>query len=330
MNTPFSALRRGFALTATALLLATAANATELRMLTSYGMNTAYTQNVAERFNTMVKDASGGETTVTLQGPDVVPPLEQLQPVAAGVFDMLYTHGAYHTDTTGVGAAMDAVAVDPAKVRDTGMWDLIDGHYNGLGLKVIAIVPLGSSGFQYILKEPITGAPSLQGRRLRGSPTYTNITTQLGGAPVLMSSGEVYSAMDRGVVDGAAWGLNGVKDLGWHEVAGYFTKPTFGQTYTYILMNKAKFDALPEAEQALLLEQGKVLEDTSAALLDELAVAEWDELKALGMQETQFAPEDVPNLDKLVDEGIWQLGLDKTPDVVGEMKKIAEENGMTP
>lgn len=330
MNFPLASVRRKLALSALSLLLASAAHATDLRMLTSYGMNTAYTENVAMRYNAMVADASGGATAITLQGPDVVPPLEQLQPVAAGVFDLLYTHGAYHTDTTGVGAAMDAVAVDPAKVRETGIWDLVDKHYNDLGLKVIAIVPLGSSGFQYILKEPITGAPSLQGRRLRGSPTYTNITTQLGGAPVLMSSGEVYSAMDRGVIDGAAWGLNGVKDLGWNEVAGYFTKPTFGQTYTYILMNLDKFNALDEAERALLLEQGKLLEDTSAPLLDQLAVAEWDELKALGMQETQFAPEDVPNLTRLVDEGIWQLGLDKSPEVVGEMKRIAEENGMTP
>ena len=117
MNFPLASVRRRLALSAMSLLLVTAANATELRMLTSYGMNTAFTDNVAVRFNDMVKDASAGATTITLQGPDVVPPLEQLQPVAAGVFDMLYTHGAYHTDTTGVGAAMDAVAVDPAKVR---------------------------------------------------------------------------------------------------------------------------------------------------------------------------------------------------------------------
>ncbi|MDO5641284.1 MAG: TRAP transporter substrate-binding protein DctP [Paracoccus sp. (in: a-proteobacteria)] len=313
----------------TALLLAGTAQASDLRMLTSYGTNTAYTQNVAERFMEMVATASDGTTRITLQGPDVVPPMEQLQPVAAGVFDLLYTHGAYHTDTTGVGAAMDAITVDPVKTRETGLWDVIDAHYNELGLKVIAIVPLGSSGFQYVLKNPISGVPSLQGMRLRGSPTYTNITTKLGGAPVLMSSGEVYSAMDRGVIDGAAWGLNGVRDLGWYEVAGYFTKPTFGQTYTLVLMNLNRFNSLDAAEQALLLEQGRELEISSVALLDELAVKEWDELRALGMQETRFAPEDVPNLTTLVNEGIWQLGLEKTPQVVARMKEIAEENGMT-
>ena len=317
-------------ITAIAFLINTpVAQATDLRMLTSYNMNAAYTKNVAERYIDLVQEASGGATTISLSGPDVVSPFEQLQPVAAGVFDILYTHAAYHTDTTGVGAAMDAVSVDPAKTRESGLWDMIDKHYNDLGLKLIAIPPLGSSGFQYVLKEPIEGTPGLEGRRVRGSPTYTNATEGLGGVPVLMSSGEVYSAMDRGVIDGAAWGLNGVQDLGWYEVAGYFSKPTFGQTYTYILMNLDKFNALDEAEQNMLLEQGKVLEDTSAKLLDGLAVEEWSALKELGMQETEFLPEDAERLDALVNEGIWKLGLEKSPEAVGRMREIAKENGLT-
>ncbi|SET27273.1 TRAP transporter substrate-binding protein DctP [Paracoccus homiensis] len=312
-----------------ALVLPAAAMATDLRMLTSYNMNATYTKEVAMRFIDMVEEASGGETSINLSGPDVIPPFEQLQPVGAGVFDILYTHGAYHTDTTGVGAAMDAVSVDPAKVREAGIWDLVDAHYADLGLKLIAVPPLGSSGFQYVLEEPIEGSPGLDGRRIRGSATYTNITEGLGGAPVLMSSGDVYSALDRGVIDGAAWGLNGVKDLGWHEVAGYFSKPTFGQTYTYILMNLSKFESLDQAEQALLLEQGRKLEETNAELLDGLAVQEWKELEELGMQPTEFAPEDAERLDALVNEGIWKLGMEKSPDTVARMRELAQENGLT-
>ncbi len=317
------------ATTAALSMSAVSAEATDLRMLTSYNMNAAYTKNVAQRYIDMVGKASDGEIDIGLSGPDVVPPFEQLQPVAAGVFDLLYTHAAYHTDTTGVGAAMDAVSVDPAKTRSSGLWDLIDEHYNSLGLKLIAIPPLGSSGFQYVLKEPIDGTPGLKGRRVRGSPTYTNVTKGLGGVPVLMSSGEVYSALDRGVIDGAAWGLNGVKELGWQEVAGYFSKPTFGQTYTFILMNLDKFNALDPAEQTVLLEQGKALEETNAALLDKLAVEEWAALKQAGMQETQFAPEDAERLDSLVNEGIWALGVEKSPEVVNQMKEIAQKNGMS-
>ena len=306
------------------------AQATDLRMLSSYDLTSAYTREVAQRYIDKVQGASDGEVSISLNGPDVVPPFEQLQPVSVGVFDLLYTHGAYHTNTTGVGAAMDGVFVDPAKTRESGLWDFIDSHYNELGLKLLAIPPLGSSGFQYVLKEPIEGSPGLEGRRLRGSPTYTNVTQGLGGTPVLMSSGDVYSSLDRNVIDGAAWGLNGVEDLGWHEVAGYFSKPTFGQTYTYLLMNLDTFNGLSEQEQSVLLAQGEALESEIAGVLDELAVEEWARLRELGMHETEFAPEDAERLDELVTEGIWQLGLDKSPEAVAKMREIAESNDMTP
>lgn len=305
------------------------AMATELRMLTSYDQTSAYTREVAQRYITSVEEASQGDLKISLNGPDVVSPFEQLEPVSSGVFDLLYTHGAYHTNTTGVGAAMDAVFVNPDATHESGLWDFIDTYYNGLGLKLIAIPPLGSSGFQYVLKAPIEGTPGLEGRRIRGSATYTSTTQGLGGTPVLMSGGDVYSSLDRGVIDGAAWGLNGVEDFGWNEVAGYFTKPTFGQTYTYLFMNLTAFNALDEAEQSLLLEQGRALENETAAILDELAQQEWASLKEKGMQETYFQPADAERLDALVNEGIWQLGIDKSPEAVSNMREIAEQNNMT-
>ena len=44
-----------------------------------------------------------------------------------------------------------------------------------------------------------------------------------------------------------------VEDLGWHEVAGYFSKPTFGQTYTYLLMNLDTFNGLDEQQQTTII-----------------------------------------------------------------------------
>ncbi|MGC3873686.1 TRAP transporter substrate-binding protein DctP [Halomonas sp. GXIMD04776] len=312
------------------MLTASPAMAADLRMLSSYDQTGVYAREVAQRYIDKVEGADNADINITLNGPGVVPPFEQLQPVSAGVFDLLYTHGAYHTNTTGVGAAMDGVFVDPEKTRESGLWTFIDEHYNGHGLKLLAIPPLGSSGFQYILEDPIEGTPGLEGRRLRGSPTYTNVTKGLGGTPVLMSSGDVYSALDRGVIDGAAWGLNGVEDLGWHEVAGYFTKPTFGQTYTYLFMNLDAFNSLSEDEQKVMLEQGRALENETAAILDELAKEEWQSLKDKGMQETHFKPEDAERLDELVTEGIWQLGIDKSPEAVKTMREIAKQHDMTP
>ncbi|TVU69580.1 MULTISPECIES: TRAP transporter substrate-binding protein DctP [Cobetia] len=312
-----------------ALLPATSAMATELRMLASYDQTSAYSREIAQRFIKEVEANDTADLSIKLTGPDVVSPFEQLQPVAAGVFQLLYTHAAYHTNTTGVGAAMDAIKVNPEQTRESGLWDLVDEHYQTLGLKLISIPPLGSSGFQYVLKKPIEGSPGLDGRRLRGSPTYTNVTKGMGGTPVLMSSGDVYSAMDRGVIDGAAWGLNGVKDMGWQEVAGYFSKPTFGQTYNFVLMNLNAFNSLSPEQQQVLLDQGRQLETEIAPVMDKLAIDEWKSLEAAGMQPTEFSPEDASRLDALVTDGIWQLGIDKTPETVTAMRKLAIEKNLT-
>ncbi len=329
VDTVMKTLKPALLLPLLALLPATQSMATELRMLSSYDQTTAYSREIAQRFIKEVEANKAADLTIKLTGPDVVPPFEQLQPVAAGVFQLLYTHAAYHTNTTGVGAAMDGVAVNPEQTRESGLWDMVDEHYNGLGLKLIAIPPLGSHGFQYVLKEPITGTPGLDGRRLRGSPTYTNVTKGLGGTPVLMSSGDVYSAMDRGVIDGAAWGLNGVKDMGWQEVAGYYSKPTFGQTYNFVLMNLNAFNTLSPEQQQVLLDEGRELETEIVPILDELAVEEWKALDEAGMQATEFAPEDAERLDALVTDGIWQLGIDKTPDTVTAMRELAIEKNLT-
>ncbi len=101
-----------------ALLPATQSMATELRMLSSYDQTTAYSREIAQRFIKEVEANDAADLTIQLTGPDVVPPFEQLQPVAAGVFQLLYTHAAYHTNTTGVGAAMDGVAVNPEQTRE--------------------------------------------------------------------------------------------------------------------------------------------------------------------------------------------------------------------
>ncbi len=39
--------------------------------------------------------------------------------------------------------------------------------------------------------------------------------------------GEVYTALERGVVDGYGWPITGIFDLGWHEKTKYRVDPGF-------------------------------------------------------------------------------------------------------
>ena len=206
-------------------VIAAPAEADELRMIGAFPEGFVFTEEIAVPFMDAVSEATGGAVTVALTGPDAVPPLEQLEPVQAGVFDLLFTHPAYHAGTTSLGLAIDAVGADPAARREAGIIERLDAHYQDLGLKLIAAPATGTQGFRYYLKEPIDGEPAFEGRKIRGTVSYHPMIEALGGTGVVMDGGEVYSALQTGVVDGAAWGTTGALDFKWNEVAGYIADP---------------------------------------------------------------------------------------------------------
>ena len=307
---------------------ATAARADELRMIGGFPEGFVFTREIARPFMDAVAEATGGEVTVAFTGPDAVPPLEQLEPVQAGVFDVLFTHPAYHAGTTTLGLAIDAVGTDPEARRDSGIIGLLDEHYQALGLKLIAAPATGTLGFRYFLKEPITGEPAFEGRKIRGTVSYHPMIEALGGTGVVMGGGDVYSALQTGVSDGAAWGTVGVLDFKWNEVAGYLADPVFGQVGVMILMNLDAWNALSAEEQAAIEAAGQEAEAASIPRFDALAEEELTALQELGMEMTSFSPAESAELNRLWSEGVWQVASAGAPDEVARMREMAREAGL--
>ena len=318
-----------FAVTAIAALPA-AVTAQELRMIGSFPEGFVFTREIAMPFADAVAEATDGEVAIAFTGPDAVAPLEQLEPVQAGVFDLLFTHPAYHAGTTTVGLAIDAIGTDPAKRREEGgVLDTIDAHYQTLGLKLIAAPATGTKGFRYFLKEPIVAEPPFEGRKIRGTVSYFPMIEALGGTGVVMGGGDVYSALQTGVVDGAAWGLTGALDFKWNEVAGYMADPVFGQVGVMILMNLDAWEGLTDEERAAIEAAAQTLEEESAAHFDVLAEEERQALLDAGMEMTAFSQEDAARLDTLWSEGVWQVAEEGSPEAVGALHEVAREAGLS-
>lgn len=315
---------------ALALLPLRASAARELRALNAFAPHFVFSREIAQHFFDNVRKAANGAFGFKVGGPDVVPFAEQFQPTAAGAFDLLFTHPAYHSGTTAIGLAMDAVAADPVKRRDGGVVDFVDQHYQKLGLKVLGVVPTGSKGFQYISKTPLKAAsPGLAGLKVRGTVSYHPMIKALGGSPVVMGGGEVYSALEKGVIDVAAWGLTGVLDFKWNEVAKYFVRPSFGQASLYIFMNLAAWRALDADAQRLLAEEARKLELASVQRFDELAAAELEEMKKRGMQETHFPSADAARLEELWAQGVWEVARAKNGADADAMRALAVARGLS-
>lgn len=313
----------------TLLLVLPAAQALELRMLMSWDESYPGVPQMAERFARKVDEASGGEVTFALTGPDSIPAFEQLLPVSLGIFDVLFTHGGFHLDTTGIGLALDAIDTDPDTLHSSGIWDAVDQAYQKHGLKLLAI-PVATSGYQIFLREPLTQTCSLEGRSIRAAPSYKHLVEALGGRAVSLPIGAVHDALGDKTLDGVAWSTMGAQEFKWYEVNRYLMRPTFGVASHLLLMNLDTWQNLPLDLQRLLLEQGAKLEQKAVTRFKKVAAAEMNDLNVTGMQITSLCHKGARTVKREWAQGIWELASDKSGDEVRALRELAEKAGVTP
>ena len=75
-----------------------------------------------------------------------------------------------------------------------------------------------------------------------------------------MAPGEVYTALERGVVDGYAWPLVGIFDLGWAEKTKFRVDPGFYAIELGVVFNLASWNKLTAPQKAYLEKQAAWME----------------------------------------------------------------------
>ena len=302
--------------------------ASDLKMLSSWNEKYQARKFAAEEFISRVEKASDGKIKFSINGPEVVPPFEQLQPVSSGVFDLLFTHGVYHLGSKGLAMAFDAVKADPTKRRSAGLWDLLDEYYQqSNNLKLIGLFADGSYGI--ILKKPLTADGDWKGMKIRGTKSYHGMIRALGGSPVVLPAGQIYSGLEKGVIDGAAWPATGPLDFKWYEVADYRVRPTFGSVTHVILMNLDKFKSLSSDDKKLLLDTAQRLEQDVMDPALKIQENEDVQLQNLGMKTTQLSPNNLALIEKAWSESTWENAAQCCGETGKKLKALAKKAGLT-
>ncbi len=70
---------------------------------------------------------------------------------------------------------------------------------------------------------------------------------------VQTAPGEVYTALERGVVDGYGWPINGIFDFNWHEKTKFRVDPGFYSAEVSLVMNLDKWKSLTPAQKDFLM-----------------------------------------------------------------------------
>lgn len=306
------------------------AQAATLKLLTSWNRDNWPTYAVLEQYVNNAHAIGAGSVKITLTGKEVVPPFEQLQPVSAGVFDMLFTHGVYHAGSKGIALVADAIEADVAKRRSSGVWDFIDKYYQKHNnLKLVALTASSSQGYHIFLKKPLSADNDLKGRKIRGTQSYHGVIRLLGASPVVLPGGQIYTALEKGVVDGAAWPAAGMLSMKHFEVAKYRIRPTFGTSNLGVWVNLDKWNGLSKGEQQALLDAGLKTEREMQAIGDDILAKEDATLDKMGLEYTRLTPANFKRVKATWNSSLWDVANKCCGDGAGKLRALAKKAGLT-
>jgi TRAP-type transport system periplasmic protein len=310
-----------------ALAVAAPAGAQTYSLLTGWGPNNPTAYMPADRFKANVEKSSGGKVAFKISGPEAVPPFEQMQPLTSGAFDLLYTHPAYHSK--GFATAAEILPFGPGKLRSSGVWAAIDRFYQkNYNLKLLSLVPLGTEGYHCYLRQPLSGQGDLSGRKIRGVSTQFGVIKALGAVPVTLPMGDVYTAIEKGVVDGACAPASVFLGTKHHEVAKYRVEPRFGQLVSLIGMNLDRWNKVPKAEQAALEKGGAQTELDTVRLGDEILKRDNEKLAGLGVQVAKLPQTKGELIRAEFTSSNWEFLQKCCGEAAAEVRELARKAGL--
>lgn len=136
----------------------------------------------------------------------------------------------------------------------------------GLGLRGIFY---GEEGFRHFFTvKPIAGMADLSGMKLRVSndPIMNGMVEGLGASPTVVSFGELYSALQTGVVDGAEQPIANYKSNAFPEVAPNLILDGHTLGAIQVVITDAGWNKLTENQQKVLMEAGVYAQEFNAKL----------------------------------------------------------------
>ena len=236
-----------------ALCVAGTAHAQEvtLRLVSAFPENQFYVKRTVEWIEKVNKEGKGTLQINFIGGPKAIPTFEVGNAVKTGVVDMGFSTGAFYTNVMPEADILKLSETSAAEQRKNGGYDLINKIWAEKAnmrylAKVVEFTP-----FHLYLNKKID-KPDLTGLKIRITPVYRDFFQAMGASVMTTAPGEVYTALERGVIDGYGWPIHALFDLNWQEKTKFRVDPGFYNAEVSLIMNLDKYKALPAKARQFL------------------------------------------------------------------------------
>ena len=298
-------------LIASSVLVASYAQAEEtITAVHAFPETLIYTKSFLS-FVDKVNEAGKGVVQIEVRGgPEAIGMFQQPDAVRDGIVDMVYTPGSFYGGALPEKDALVASNMVAADARANGGIEMIDQiHQAKMGVKYLGWFDSGVCYNLWTREEPQfddAGNLKVEGLKLRGNAVYNAFFTDYLGAQVIdLPTTEVYSALERGVVDATGWTQIGLIDLKWNEFLNYRIEPCFFSTDLGVIVNLDKWNSLSDDARKILQDVAIAHERDSANALKSKRDEDFAKLDAAGMKVVTLEGEAKANYLKAARDKTW-------------------------
>ncbi|HUT69887.1 MAG TPA: TRAP transporter substrate-binding protein DctP [Desulfatiglandales bacterium] len=218
---------------------------------------------ILEKWCAHLKAASGGRLDMRpLAGGEIMPVIETFDAVSTGTLKIDFSYGPYWIGKLPM--AIYASGLPPFTLPrwenykvlyyELGFEDLIRKAYAKHNIYYVGVVPTNNAVL--LSKRPVKTAADFKGLKIRATGVYAEVATEAGASAVYFPWGEIYGALEKGVIDGVIAGpLSCQCDSAFHEPTKYFLETPITPVDAWSLhINMDAWNALPDDLKNLFVE----------------------------------------------------------------------------
>lgn len=271
------------------------------------------------------KELNGAVTIRVVGGPESLPVGDQFDAVRNGVVDIGFNVSSYYGHLMPESHSLNLSPFTPAEERENGYFDYMSDRFKQNNLVYLGRW-LSESPYYFWTNKKIQALDELKSSKFRSNSTYHEVMLALDMVPMEVNPGDVYTSLERKMVDGFGFPLLGPRLNGWTEVTKYLIDEPFLNQNATILMNVKSFESLSPENQQKLLALTKDFETEMVEYFKKENEKEKQTLQEKGVELIKLSSEDSKKFQEIVKREKWGVLEKAVPDQVDELKKLLKYN----
>ena len=282
--------------------------------------NVAGLKIFVEKINNKFKDQIEIEL---IGGPEVTPPFQLHEAVKKGVIDMALTSCGYYPSLLWEAQTAMFTNKDYKEIAETDYYKIMSKLHQDVGL--IWLGPGTYSMTFHLYTNPEVKTPKdFAGKKIRVFPPFIPLTKALSAVPINLPMGDIYTAMERGAVDGFVMTHMGfVTDFHWNEVTKHVIQYPLYQATAVIMVNPKKWNKLPaDVQKAIIAFKQSTVDPAISNYYAQLGDKDWQLMMDKGVKSIKFSKADEDAFLKMAYDSAWNHVISKSPKLGPKLKKM--------